>query len=85
MRRFAAFDIDGTIFRWQLYHELFDALNDEGLMDTEQVNPVLEARERWRERRISYEQYEHELIGAMKQGRCRGDARSDRQVAGRSR
>ncbi len=67
MRRFAAFDIDGTIFRWQLYHELFDALNDEGLMDTEQVNPVLEARERWRERRISYEQYEHELIGAMKQ------------------
>lgn len=65
MKRFAAFDIDGTIFRWQLYHELFDALNEEGLIDSSKVAPVLEARERWRERKIAYDEYETELVHAM--------------------
>jgi HAD superfamily hydrolase (TIGR01490 family) len=67
MKKFAAFDIDGTIFRWQLYHELFDALNDEGLIPVSKVAPVLDARERWRERQISYDQYETVLVRAMRQ------------------
>lgn len=66
MKRFAAFDIDGTIFRWQLYHELFDALNDEGLIKQEAVAPVLTAREQWRERQTSYDEYEMELVRTMR-------------------
>ena len=38
MKQFAVFDIDGTIFRWQLYHELFDALVDERIITPEAVS-----------------------------------------------
>lgn len=64
-RPFAAFDIDGTIFRWQLYHELFDAFVEEGLVSTGAATSVLEAREAWRERRADYESYEMTLVRAM--------------------
>ncbi len=64
-RPFAAFDIDGTIFRWQLYHELFDAFVEEGLVAPAAAKSVLEAREAWRERRADYESYEMTLVRAM--------------------
>jgi HAD superfamily hydrolase (TIGR01490 family) len=65
MKRFAAFDIDGTIFRWQLYHELFDALSDELLISADVKQEVLAAREAWRERRLPYHDYEMRLVNAM--------------------
>jgi HAD superfamily hydrolase (TIGR01490 family) len=61
---FAAFDIDGTIFRWQLYHELFDAFVEEGIITPTAAQPVLAARNAWRERLADYQSYEHELIHA---------------------
>ncbi len=64
-RPFAAFDIDGTIFRWQLYHELFDAFVEEGLVAPTAATSVLKAREAWRERRADYESYEMTLVRAM--------------------
>jgi HAD superfamily hydrolase (TIGR01490 family) len=65
-RPFAAFDIDGTIFRWQLYHELFDAFVENGLISPKAAETVLEAREAWRERRADYESYEMTLVRVMK-------------------
>lgn len=50
MKKFAVFDIDGTIFRWQLYHEMFDALVDEGIVAPRDARTVLTAREDWRKR-----------------------------------
>lgn len=67
-RPFAVFDIDGTIFRWQLYHELFDVFLDEKIITPEIAAPVLSARTAWRERAGSYDDYEQHLVVAVKEG-----------------
>ncbi len=67
MKKFAVFDIDGTIFRWQLYHELFDALIDEGVISDVESQRVLEAREAWRKRELEYNLYEGILMDVMEQ------------------
>jgi HAD superfamily hydrolase (TIGR01490 family) len=66
MKKFAAFDIDGTIFRWQLYHELFDAFVDEGLIAQDVAETVFNAREAWRNRKIDYDEYEMTLVRMMR-------------------
>jgi len=66
-KRFAVFDIDGTIFRWQLYHELFDALMRDGIINESKARPVTDAREAWRERSGSYLDYEHILVNTMQE------------------
>ena len=64
-RRFAVFDIDGTIFRWQLYHELFDAFVENNIINQEDSLPALDAREAWRKRAASYLAYEDVLVKVM--------------------
>lgn len=64
-RKFAAFDIDGTIFRWQLYHELFDALIDEKVISVSDAERVLADREKWRKRELDYTRYELTLMEVM--------------------
>ncbi|HRJ91211.1 MAG TPA: HAD family phosphatase [Candidatus Saccharibacteria bacterium] len=64
-RKFAAFDIDGTIFRWQLYHELFDALIEEKVISAPDAKRVLADRERWRKRELEYGMYEKTLMEVM--------------------
>lgn len=63
--RFAVFDIDGTVFRWQLYHELFDEFHRRRLVSDADVAPVFAARDAWRDRKASFEAYELKLIGTM--------------------
>lgn len=67
VKKFAVFDIDGTIFRWQLYHELFDALVDEGVITHNDAGKVLDAREAWRKRQLDYHDYEHVLMDVMEE------------------
>lgn len=64
-RKFAAFDIDGTIFRWQLYHELFDALGEAAYIDQTDRQAVADARETWSKRETSFTDYEELLVGVM--------------------
>ena len=64
-RKFAAFDIDGTIFRWQLYHELFDALAVAGYIDQSDRESVAGAREAWSRRESSFMDYEELLVSVM--------------------
>lgn len=67
MKKFAVFDIDGTLFRWQLYHELFDTLLAANLIPKLEAAKVLESRTRWQQRLDSYSTYEMSLVGLMEQ------------------
>lgn len=67
VKKFAAFDIDGTIFRWQLYHEMFDALLTEQVIAPSDAERVLAAREDWRKRERSYHDYEMILMEVMEE------------------
>lgn len=63
-RKFAVFDIDGTIFRWQLYHELVFDLVDHGILPATirtQIAPLLSD---WHNRtaKSAYIDYELELV-----------------------
>jgi HAD superfamily hydrolase (TIGR01490 family) len=65
MKRFAAFDIDGTLIRWQLYHALVDGLIKRGYAQPSAWEQVHESRMNWKTRSHaeSFKAYEHELIG----------------------
>lgn len=64
MRRFAVFDIDGTLIRWQLYHAVADALAKEGHIKPETYQAIREARMLWKRRsgESSFKGYERQLI-----------------------
>jgi HAD superfamily hydrolase (TIGR01490 family) len=64
LRRFAAFDIDGTLIRWQLYHAIADALVKLGYIDSSTFDSIKEARMNWKTRTHSeaFKAYEGELV-----------------------
>ena len=70
-RKFAVFDIDGTLIRWQLYHAVGDEMVRRGLIDAKAFAKVREARMSWKRRTNSdsYHKYEAGLVelvdGAM--------------------
>lgn len=63
-RPFAAFDIDGTILRWQLYHAVADELAKQDKLDLVAYEKVRKARLQWKKRphQASYAEYEDELV-----------------------
>jgi HAD superfamily phosphoserine phosphatase-like hydrolase len=63
-RPFAAFDIDGTLIRWQLYHALADNLVKLGFIAPIRFQAIKDARMVWkrRESRESFKQYELQLV-----------------------
>lgn len=50
-RRFAVFDIDGTVFRFALFHSVVDELAIQGTLDAEHVAAIESGRKTWRERK----------------------------------
>lgn len=64
MQKFAVFDIDGTLIRWQLYHGITDYLAGIGVLSSESMRDVKEARMRWKRRETpdSFHDYEMKLI-----------------------
>lgn len=66
-QRFAVFDIDGTIFRWQLYHELFDEFYRREIITPNAAAPVFAAREKWQHRKGSYRAYEDALSSVLEE------------------
>ena len=67
-KKFAVFDIDGTIFHWQFFHELFDELVEAGVIDASIARPVLEERKKWRQAIVTWDKYEHLLVEALNKG-----------------
>lgn len=65
MKKFAAFDIDGTLIRWQLYHAIADSLVKLGHIDSPTFESIREARMNWKTRTHveAFKEYEHELVG----------------------
>lgn len=64
MQKFAVFDIDGTLIRWQLYHAITDYLGRTGVLSKEAMQEVKDARMRWKSRETpdSFHQYERKLV-----------------------
>lgn len=64
MRKFAVFDIDGTLIRWQLYHILVDRLAKANKLGPGVYDHIKEARMRWKKRESadSYHAYEMEIV-----------------------
>ncbi len=63
-RPFAAFDIDGTIIRWQLYHAVVEQLGKRGILSSEQFQRIKNARMIWKQRsgETSFKDYERTLV-----------------------
>jgi HAD superfamily hydrolase (TIGR01490 family) len=68
-RRFAVFDIDGTLIRWQLYHAIADSLAKHGYISTEAYATIRDARMLWKKRTHSeaFKTYEHLLVQTYNQ------------------
>ncbi len=64
MKKFAVFDIDGTLIRWQLYHAVVDRLAKRELLGSGASESLREARMKWKRREHSeaFKEYEKALI-----------------------
>ncbi len=63
-KRFAVFDIDGTLIRWQLYHAIADKLVSMGFIVPVKFQAIKDARMLWKRREgsESFKDYEIELV-----------------------
>jgi HAD superfamily hydrolase (TIGR01490 family) len=64
MSKFAVFDIDGTLIRWQLYHAITDRLVRLGFIEAGEFEELRQARMNWkrRERGATFKTYELAMI-----------------------
>lgn len=62
MKKFAAVDIDGTLFRWQLFHELVFELKDQHLLDADASVTLEKAFVDWRGLKTSWHDYENQVV-----------------------
>jgi HAD superfamily hydrolase (TIGR01490 family) len=65
-QKIAAFDIDGTLFRWQLFHELVFALKNTGQFNAATEQEIDEHFLAWTSRKISFDEYEKSVLHAVK-------------------
>lgn len=67
MKKFAVFDIDGTLFRWQLFHEIVFELIACGCIPKEAKQAIDEKMQLWRNRshRHAFKDYEMAVVGAF--------------------
>lgn len=64
MKKFAVFDLDGTLIRWQLYHTVVDRLAKNGALGESAHQRLRDARMRWKRREApdAFKAYETLLI-----------------------
>lgn len=67
--KFAVFDIDGTLIRWQLYHAVADKLARRGHIGVIEYQALQQARMTWkkREQANSFDRYELTLVNLVSQ------------------
>lgn len=63
-KKFAVFDIDGTLIRWQLYHAVANQMAKDGLFGEGVYERIKNARKKWKDRTHSsaFRDYEAELV-----------------------
>ena len=61
---FAAFDIDGTLIRWQLFHAIVKKLTDYKTLSPSEYNQMEELFDKWKSRSApdAFHQYENALL-----------------------
>lgn len=64
--KFAVFDIDGTLIRWQLYHSLVNELGKQGVLGDQAFSSIKAARAQWKVRKHpeAFKEYEHVMVTA---------------------
>lgn len=65
MKKFAVFDIDGTLYRWQLYHELVQELAFAGVFASQAFHELNDRWNKWRGGEISFDNYEQFVVEVM--------------------
>lgn len=68
-RKFAVFDIDGTLIRWQLYHAIVEELITQKLISEEACQKIEAARNTWRNRSATFHEYERTLLDVFRMSR----------------
>lgn len=64
-KKIAAVDIDGTLFRWQLFHELVFELKDQQLLDAEASVALEKAFVDWRGLKTTWHEYENQVVAVI--------------------
>jgi HAD superfamily hydrolase (TIGR01490 family) len=64
MNKFAVFDIDGTLIRWQLYHALVTKLAKKNLLGDTVYQKIANSRMKWKTRTHAnaYKDYERQVV-----------------------
>ncbi|PID32644.1 hypothetical protein CR956_01370 [Candidatus Saccharibacteria bacterium] len=62
MRKVAFFDIDGTLFRWQLYHELIFELKNMEKFSSDEISQIDRAFLGWQSRNKPWREYENTIF-----------------------
>ncbi len=63
--RLAVFDIDGTLFRWQLYYEVVLKLADQMFFDDDDAELIRSSFHAWQSRNLSFSEFEKTAIGVL--------------------
>lgn len=64
-QKLAVFDLDGTVYRWQLYHEVVFALKDKALFPSKMVKKLDSTYQGWTNRQVSFDAYEQQVIATL--------------------
>lgn len=64
MKKLAVFDIDGTLYRWQLYYEVVLKLLDRGFFTDEAAENIRAQYFAWQSREASFREFEHVALDA---------------------
>lgn len=64
-RKFAVFDIDGTLYRWQLFHELVEELTIADVFPANTFRKVDESWNAWRGGALSFHDYEMLVVETL--------------------
>lgn len=64
-QKLAIFDLDGTVYRWQLYHELVFTLKDMGMFPSDAADKLSAAHYAWKNRQTSFDTYERRVIKTL--------------------
>lgn len=65
MKKFAAFDIDGTLYRWQLFYSVVYELRRRGLLPEPVARELDETYHLWKGKQISWAEYSVPVINAF--------------------
>ena len=68
-KKFAVFDIDGTLVRWQLYHAITDKLGELGYLPAGSLERLHAMRMEWKNRNSidAYHRYEAEMVSVFQE------------------